>query len=250
MQMILQFDTKMGNPRLLKLLTNFLPTDQVPPTHARTSRTHSAAARVGSSVLPASGRSSRVASRRPCGMSVAAAARCRAEPAGPGRRLHPARPGCDRRVWWAGHRARVQEAAALQSYTGPKEELGAADRFLRELLCIPRLKPRLQCFNFYLEFNARLHDLSEGVEVRAPTRARARTTHCSPTRAPAPAPPPSGSVNCRRYISGSRCATHRSNLPENQSHSSRTSVIHRRQSPAAVCSGGRVLWRLCALAAL
>jgi diaphanous 1 len=53
----------------------------------------------------------------------------------------------------------------LQSYTGPKEELGTAERFLFELLCIPRLKPRLQCFVFILEFNARLHDLSENVEV-------------------------------------------------------------------------------------
>jgi hypothetical protein len=58
-----------------------------------------------------------------------------------------------------------QEVAALQSYTGPKEELGTAERFLFELLCIPRLKPRLQCFVFILEFNARLHDLSENVEV-------------------------------------------------------------------------------------
>jgi hypothetical protein len=57
--------------------------------------------------------------------------------------------------------------AALQSYTGPKEELGTAERFLFELLCIPRLKPRLQCFVFILEFNARLHDLSENVEVAA-----------------------------------------------------------------------------------
>ena len=55
---------------------------------------------------------------------------------------------------------------ALQSYTGPKEDLGTAERFLFELLCIPRLKPRLQCFVFILEFNARLHDLSENVEVR------------------------------------------------------------------------------------
>ena len=38
-------------------------------------------------------------------------------------------------------------------------------RFLFELLCIPRLKSRLQCFVFILEFNARLHDLSENVEV-------------------------------------------------------------------------------------
>ena len=38
----------------------------------------------------------------------------------------------------------MQEVAALQSYTGPKEELGTAERFLFELLCIPRLKPRLQ----------------------------------------------------------------------------------------------------------
>ena len=58
-----------------------------------------------------------------------------------------------------------QEVAALQSYTGPKEELGTAERFLFELLCIPRLKSRLQCFVFILEFNARLHDLSENVEV-------------------------------------------------------------------------------------
>ena len=58
-----------------------------------------------------------------------------------------------------------QEIAALQSYTGPKEDLGTAERFLFELLCIPRLKPRLQCFVFILEFNARLHDLSENVEV-------------------------------------------------------------------------------------
>eukprot|EP00960_Hanusia_phi_P016471 485427-Hanusia_phi.AAC.1 len=58
-----------------------------------------------------------------------------------------------------------QEVAALQSYTGPKEDLGVAERFLFELLCIPRLKPRLQCFVFILEFNARLHDLSENVEV-------------------------------------------------------------------------------------
>jgi hypothetical protein len=58
-----------------------------------------------------------------------------------------------------------QEVAALQSYTGPKEDLGMAEQFLFELLCIPRLKPRLQCFVFILEFNARLHDLSENVEV-------------------------------------------------------------------------------------
>jgi hypothetical protein len=57
------------------------------------------------------------------------------------------------------------QVAALQSYTGPKEELGTAERFLFELLCIPRLKSRLQCFVFILEFNARLHDLSENVEV-------------------------------------------------------------------------------------
>jgi hypothetical protein len=57
------------------------------------------------------------------------------------------------------------QVAALQSYTGPKEDLGTAERFLFELLCIPRLKPRLQCFVFILEFNARLHDLSENVEV-------------------------------------------------------------------------------------
>jgi hypothetical protein len=37
-----------------------------------------------------------------------------------------------------------QEVAALQSYTGPKDDLGNAERFLFELLCIPRLKPRLQ----------------------------------------------------------------------------------------------------------
>lgn len=41
----------------------------------------------------------------------------------------------------------------------------AAELFFFELLCIPRLKPRLQCFVFILEFNARLHDLSENVEV-------------------------------------------------------------------------------------
>lgn len=58
-----------------------------------------------------------------------------------------------------------QEVASLQSYTGPKEDLGAAELFFFELLCIPRLKPRLQCFVFILEFNARLHDLSENVEV-------------------------------------------------------------------------------------
>jgi hypothetical protein len=58
-----------------------------------------------------------------------------------------------------------QEVAALQSYTGPKDELGVAEQFMFELLCIPRLKPRLQCFVFILEFNARLHDLSENVEV-------------------------------------------------------------------------------------
>ena len=51
----------------------------------------------------------------------------------------------------------------------PKEtrsDQHAGTRFLFELLCIPRLKSRLQCFVFILEFNARLHDLSENVEVR------------------------------------------------------------------------------------
>jgi len=58
-----------------------------------------------------------------------------------------------------------QEVGALQSYTGPKEELGMAEQFLFELLSIPRLKQRLQCFVFIMEFNAKLRDLSENVEV-------------------------------------------------------------------------------------